>query len=96
MQHSDHIAFPKSLDEPPFVLIFRMDDLAVFSIFLCAGFLFDAVLLVCLIGIVATWAYRRFRAGRQEGYLVHVAYWYGLSTDRIRSMPNAFIRFYQP
>ena len=55
-----------------------------------------AILVLCLLGLVTTKLYRRFRDGRPDGFILHAIYWVGLLPTKAKTIPNPFIRSYLP
>ncbi|TOF20049.1 conjugal transfer protein TraL, partial [Vibrio parahaemolyticus] len=51
---------------------------------------------LCLLGLVTTKLYRRFRDGRPDGFILHAIYWAGLLPTKAKTIPNPFIRSYLP
>jgi conjugal transfer pilus assembly protein TraL len=88
--------FPRHLDDPPMLLIWRMDDLMPVVLGLCAGILTDWMLPMLLAGVGASYGYRRFRDSKPDGFILHKLYWWGLIPLQGRSIPNAFSRRFAP
>lgn len=96
MAYKHHVQLPRSLDEVPYLLIFRLDDIGIWSMVVIIGFMLDQFSTAIVVGLVVAWGYRKLRLGRPEGYLVHELYWQGLSMTKARAFPNAFIRRLEP
>jgi conjugal transfer pilus assembly protein TraL len=92
----DQVPFPETADEPPFILLWRMDDVAMPILCLCIGMLLGRTLVFVPIGLAAMFYYRRFRDGRPEFYVLHAAYWAGLYPARGLGFFNPYIRTLLP
>ena len=86
------IPFPETVDEPPHVLLWRIDDIALPVLFLCIGMLLHKALVFWLAGVAAMFAYRRYRSGRPEFYVLHMLYWFGIYPARGTAFVNPYIR----
>lgn len=86
------VKFPRSVDEPPFLFIWRLDDIAVFLLCLGVGLALDRVLVLTAMGVAFSWAYRRYRDRRPNLFLFHLIFWQGFWPDRGHTMFNPWIR----
>ncbi len=77
------VEIPRHIDDPPTLLLWRIDDLV-------------PVVLMLVLGIVLVRLYGCFRDSRPDGYALHRAYWAGLLSLRGRTTPNPFIRRWLP
>ena len=92
---ADLLEFPRYVDDPPTLLLWRIDDLIPVVVFGSVAILIDQPLLF-LVGLVLVRLYGRFREGRADGYALHWLYWAGLWRLRARTTPNPFIRTWLP
>ena len=92
---ADLLEFPRYVDDPPTLLLWRIDDLIPVVVFGSIAILIDQPLLF-LVGLLLVRLYGRFREGRADGYALHALYWAGLWRLRARSTPNPFIRTWLP
>ena len=90
------IEFPQSIDEPPYVLLWRVDDIAMPAIGVAVGIAVDHLWPGLAVGILLMIFYRRFREGRPEMYVLHALYWFGFIPTRSYLMPNPFCRSFYP
>ncbi|GAB3472821.1 conjugal transfer pilus assembly protein TraL [Azotobacter beijerinckii] len=91
---NDGVRIPAYIDEPPYVLFWRIDEVMPIGIAMVAGVLI-AQLMVCLVvGFALARFYRRYCDNRPDGYLLHALYWHlgAISGKNARSMPNAYER----
>ncbi|EGV18494.1 MULTISPECIES: type IV conjugative transfer system protein TraL [Chromatiaceae] len=88
--------FPHHIDEPPTLLLWRMDDLMPLVLALVAGILAGQLTIALLLGALLSHGYRRFRDRQADGYALHLIYWFGLMPLGARSTPNPFARHYVP
>ena len=86
------IRIPRTIDEPPYFLIWRFDDVALPVFGVIAGILSDQMLLCIALGVGSSFLYRRYREGRPELFLVHALYWHGFWPNRGHVMVHPFIR----
>ena len=84
------INIPTRADQPPYLLLWSSDEciptLAGFAI----GMLTDQVFIFTVIGIIIAHFYKKFRDLHADGFLIHLAYWYGFGFCRSKSMINPF------
>ena len=92
----DPLPLPRSIDDPPYVLLFRLDDLAAAGAVIVAGFVAGQLLPSLAVAALAAWGYQRLRAGRPEGFVQHALWFWGLYPDRGYSFQNAWCREYRP
>ena len=83
---------PRTIDEPPYVMIWRMDDAFVPLFGLVGGMLLDELPLFLGVGLVASFFYRKYREGRPDLYVVHALYWAGFLPDRGHALINPYVR----
>ena len=86
------VELPQGVDEPPSLLLWRLDDLIPLILMLVIGILADRLLLFLLSGFVLARLYGRFRDSRPDGFALHWCYWHGLLPLPARSCPNPFAR----
>ncbi|WP_234911526.1 type IV conjugative transfer system protein TraL, partial [Vibrio anguillarum] len=72
------------------------DEMAPILLGLVIGIFTGNALVLCLLGLVTTKLYRRFRDGRPDGFILHAIYWAGLLPTKAKTIPNPFIRSYLP
>ena len=88
--------FPRYLDAPQRFLFWTVDQIVPFATLALIGMLMK-ILIVCLVvGFGAAWAFGRFRDSKPDGYLQHMAYWYGLMPLKGRACINPFQRTIYP
>jgi len=92
----ENLDFPHHIDEPPTLLLWRMDDLMPLVLALVAGILVDRLTLALVLGALLSHGYRKFRDRQADGYALHLIYWIGLMPLAARSIPNPFARRYAP
>ena len=90
------LEFPRYIDDPPTLLIWRLDDLMPLVLALVAGILADQLLLFLLVGGGLSHGYRKFRDRAPDGYAIHLLYWWGLIPWVARTIANPFERRYLP
>jgi conjugal transfer pilus assembly protein TraL len=90
------VEIPRHVDDPPTLLLWRIDDMVPVVLMLVFGILADQLIVFLLLGVVLVRLYGRFRDSRPDGYALHWAYWAGLLSLRGRTTPNPFIRRWLP
>ena len=90
------IDIPQTVDEPPYVLLWRMDDLVPVIIGMGMGFALGELILCTTASLCTTHFYRRWREGQPDGYVFHFLYWVGLFPVRSASAGNPFEREFSP
>ncbi|MFZ6765063.1 type IV conjugative transfer system protein TraL [Pseudoroseomonas sp. WGS1072] len=90
------IPLPRTVDEPPYFLLWRIDDLFAPCLLMVVGLMFERMMGGLALGLVLSLVYRRFRDGRPENYVLHAIYWSGLWPGRGYSFPNPFARIWWP
>ena len=86
------LELPHGVDDPPSLLLWRLDDLIPLILMLVVGILSDRLLLFLVIGFVLSRLYGRFRDSRPDGFALHWCYWHGLLPLPARTCPNPFSR----
>jgi conjugal transfer pilus assembly protein TraL len=87
---------PRTLDQPITLLLWSADELVPFCAVVVIGMLMGQFLIALVVALGVTRAYRRFRDIHPDGYLFHLAYWYGFMPISSRHFPNPFIRTFYP
>jgi conjugal transfer pilus assembly protein TraL len=90
------IPFPRYLDAPQRFLFWTVDQIVPFATLALIGMLMKMLFVCVLVGAVLSWGFARFRDSRPDGYLQHLAYWYGLLPLNGRACLNPFFRRIYP
>jgi conjugal transfer pilus assembly protein TraL len=90
------IEFPRYIDDPPTLLIWRLDDLMPMVLSLVIGILTGQLLLFLLAGWAMSHGYRKFRDRAPDGYAIHLLYWWGLIPMGSRTVGNPYDRRHLP
>ena len=88
--------FPKYVDDPPTLLLWRLDDLTPVLIGLIVGILSGQLLLCLLTGAAMVHGYRKYRDRMPDGYAIHLLWSWGLLPFKGRTLPNPFAREFGP
>lgn len=88
----DQSEFPRYLDAPQQVLFWTVDQMVPFATLALIGMATKNLMLCLMIGGVAAWAFARYRDSKPDGYLMHLAYWYGMLPLKGRALINPFHR----
>lgn len=81
---------PRYIDDPPQIFWWEIDEVALFSGAFVVGALSGQALAGLLGGFALSWLLERLKSGRGSAFLVHLAYWYGLSGARPESRRERF------
>jgi len=92
----NHLEFPRYLDAPPQVLFWTLDQVVPFATMALIGMATKTLGLCLVIGGVFAWAFARFRDSKPDGFLPHIAYWYGVLPLKGRAAINPFQRRIYP
>lgn len=84
--------FPHHVKDKERLLIWTPEQLIPFCCMFILGIVTDMLTLMAPIGLVASWLYSRYSDGKPDGYLMHMAYWYGLATLKGRGFINSYHR----
>jgi conjugal transfer pilus assembly protein TraL len=90
------VEFPRHVDDPPTLLLWRMDDLVPVMSMVIIGILLNQLTLFAVLGLVLVRFYGRYRDSRPDGYVLHWAYWLGVLPATARTCPNPYIRRWLP
>lgn len=90
------LKFPRHMDQPTRLLFWTIDQIVPFSTLMLVGMITGTLLTSCLLGIAIAWGLSRYRDSRPDGYLQHMAYWYGVVPMKGRTALNPFERKVYP
>ena len=88
------VKIPAYIDEPPYLLFWRMDEVLPIGVGLVAGILLAQLTICMLVGVVLARFYRRYCDNRPKGYMLHAVYWYmgRVGFKQHRTFPNSYER----
>lgn len=66
------------IDDPAQFLFWDLDEVMVISTLFGIGLMIDTPTLFIGMGVAMTWALKRVKRSRSEGYFLHFAYWAGV------------------
>lgn len=92
----DTLDFPHHIDEPPTLLIWRLDDMIPVVVALIAGILIGHLTVALIGGVALSHSYRKFRDRQPDGYVLHLLYWIGMMPMSAKTTPNPFARRWVP
>lgn len=90
------VKIPRRVDEPPHLLLWSADELSPILIGLVVGVMIGKAFICCVVGLIVTNFYRKFRDNHPDGHLLHLLYWAGLPITKSRLFKNPFIRRFFP
>lgn len=83
---------PTLADLPPRLLLWSADDIMPVVIGFCLGILFNQIVIFTVLGFVAVHFYKKFRDMHADGFVFHLAYWYGCSFFKSQSLINPWVK----
>lgn len=85
---------PTRADQPPQLLLWSADEClpVLLGLGLGLGIMINQVFVCTVTEMIISHFYRKFRDLHPDGYLLHLAYWYGLGFCRSKSMINPWIK----
>lgn len=87
---------PRSIDDPPYLLIWRLDHVVWLVLAILIGILVDRMWICLGIGLLLVHFIQRYEDGWPDGYVFHLLYWWGLWPTRGRTVRNAYQREWLP
>ncbi len=90
------VDFPRYNSLPPRFLFLAVDQTVIFATSIVIGALGGYLALSVTAGGLLAWLLGRWRDSRPDGYLQHIAYWYGFVPIKARCVLNPFMRFITP
>ena len=92
---SDALKLPRSVDDPPIMLIWSADELGAFFTCFIIGFMIQQVLIMAIIGYFFVRMIRRIQNTKPNGHLIHLMYWFGVPFTETRTLPNPYERSFK-
>lgn len=89
-------SFPRYADEPPVFLLWSVDEAIPVGLGLALGILMEQLIVMTVLGLVASNFYKKYRDRHPDGYLLHAAYWWGLVKGQGPSLVNPFQKRWLP
>jgi type IV conjugative transfer system protein TraL len=83
---------PTTVDAPPQFFGKEMDEVAVLAMVFVVGIMAGKLGYAIVTMYFVSKAYKKFRGGVQENYLMHLMYWWGLYIPSAPSVFNPFIK----
>jgi conjugal transfer pilus assembly protein TraL len=82
---------PRLLDAPPKAFYWDMDEFMAMIAPIGIGLILDWFFVGTMLGLLASYAVAKLKAGRGAYYMLHALYWY-LGAIKMRSTPPSYIR----
>ncbi len=87
------VIIPKRIDEPPHLLLWRMDEIAPFMVGLVVGILIQQLFLCLVCGVAVSKVYIKIRDSHPDGFFMHWITWNtGITVKKCRTIINPFIK----
>lgn len=90
------VKLPSHIDDPHQFLLWQADEIIPVLICGVIGFLIGRSVLCIAVGLVGMHFFKKYKAGKPDGYIIHCLYWIGLWPQKGRVLPNPFEREYLP
>lgn len=92
---SDALKMPRSVDDPPILLLWSADELGAFFACFLVGFFIQQVLVMLVIGYFLIRMMRRFQNTKPRAHMIHLMYWWGVPFAETRTLPNPYDRSFK-
>lgn len=80
------------IDDPPQIFFWEIDEFVVFGACFSLGIMSNAPTVMIILGCVLAYLLQRVKAGRSDGFFLHVLYWHvGMP---LKGCPPSYIRSY--
>jgi len=66
----------RHIDDPPQIFFWEVDEFVVFGSCFTLGIMSGTPTVMILTGIVLAYLLARVKAGRSDGFFLHILYWY--------------------
>lgn len=86
------LRFPTYASQSARLLIWTPDQVIPAATMFGVGIVTGMLTYTVPVGLLLSWAYTKYSAGKPDGYLIHKAYWLGLYSISARSAINPFLR----
>lgn len=91
---NQEIRLPRTLDDPPEILLWSSDELVPLMLCIGIGLFIDHFFIMLFVGIVMWRVLRRYKDSRPNGHLMHALYWVGMPLGKHPLLANAYRRFW--
>lgn len=81
--------FPKTIDKPMLMLLWDLDEFALFVIPAVVSLFMRELIFGIAAGFVLMKIYMKFKAGRPNNYMFHLAWRYGII--KVKGTPPAYV-----
>lgn len=89
----DKYHIPQNLDQPPKIILWTFDEMAVFMLpFLMSFLIFNAPTIGILIGVFMVVSLKKIKGEEGHYFLKHLAYWYLPPVIHYSATPKSYIR----
>jgi conjugal transfer pilus assembly protein TraL len=85
---------PQTLDDPPKILFWDMDQAMVFILMIGVGIAVSSTFTFAIVGTVAAYFFGKAKSGKHRGFAKHLIYWFTPATLGMRRTPPSYIREY--
>lgn len=92
----EQLKFPHYASTKARILMWTADQVIPLGAMFATGLITDMLTLSLPIGLVLSYFYTKYSAGKPNGFLIHAAYWYGLYPIKARSAINPYNRRIYP
>lgn len=96
MSSLDNGYIPRNLDNPPKILIWELDVVAVFFLPIWFfGFIVKEFFLAIVVAFLLSYFFRKIKSSSHPKFLKHLFYWYlpaGIGGIKLNSLPPSHVR----
>ena len=83
---------PRYIDDPPQIFFWEIDEFIIFGTCFSIGTITGTPTVMITMGVVLAYLLSRVKAGRSDGFFLHVLYW--VAGLNLKSCPPSHFRSY--
>ncbi len=88
------VKLPRTIDEPPYLLFWRGDEMGPFAVLFFIGFVTREIILSLVIAYFFVKVLRKYRDITADGFVLHFLWWKGIFPISTRTCGNPFYHHY--
>jgi conjugal transfer pilus assembly protein TraL len=81
---------PRYIDDPPTILFWDVDEIAVICICMVVGIITGELTKFIIGGLIVSKVIGKLKKDRSDGYLQHILYWWGIMS--LKGLPPSYKR----
>lgn len=83
---------PRYMDALPQILWWELDELVILFLSFFLGLITRQLTTLLIVGVISTFILAKLKNGKSDGFIFHLAYWYGIPSFAIKGVPSGAIR----